>query len=194
MHCIRSLGSRDHDFESHSGHGCLLFVNILALSGIQIHVQIQVQITLRLTVCQSVNLGVEPRLGLMTRCLLLLNVTVLLLVGRPLWREGRFLSNPRPQSPSPSHIATDGQSVSKSWCRAPSGVHDQIIFFFFLIWNFLSCSIGTPSLTMTDPRPVFCLVSYILHSDRIEDTLSQPAVSRFLLQLLAPFYKRAPHC
>jgi hypothetical protein len=27
---------------------------------------------------------------------------------------------------SQSHIATDGRSVSKSWCRAPSGAHDQI--------------------------------------------------------------------
>jgi hypothetical protein len=27
---------------------------------------------------------------------------------------------------SQSHIATDGQSVSKSWCQAPSGAHDQI--------------------------------------------------------------------
>jgi hypothetical protein len=26
---------------------------------------------------------------------------------------------------SQNHTATDGQSVSKSWCRAPSGVHDQ---------------------------------------------------------------------
>jgi hypothetical protein len=30
------------------------------------------------------------------------------------------------QSQSQSHIATDGQSISKSWCRAPSGAHDQI--------------------------------------------------------------------
>jgi hypothetical protein len=29
-------------------------------------------------------------------------------------------------SQSQSHIATDGQSISKSWCRAPSGAHDQI--------------------------------------------------------------------
>jgi hypothetical protein len=29
-------------------------------------------------------------------------------------------------SRSRSHIATDGQSVSKSWCRAPSGAYDQI--------------------------------------------------------------------
>ena len=27
---------------------------------------------------------------------------------------------------SQSHIATDGQSVSKFWCQAPSGAHDQI--------------------------------------------------------------------
>jgi hypothetical protein len=31
-----------------------------------------------------------------------------------------------PMYSSQSHIATDGQSVSKSWCRAPSGAHDQI--------------------------------------------------------------------
>jgi hypothetical protein len=30
------------------------------------------------------------------------------------------------QSQSQSHIATDGQSVFLSWCRAPSGAHDQI--------------------------------------------------------------------
>jgi hypothetical protein len=27
---------------------------------------------------------------------------------------------------SQSHVTTDGQSVSPSWCRAPSGAHDQI--------------------------------------------------------------------
>jgi hypothetical protein len=27
---------------------------------------------------------------------------------------------------SQSHSATDGQSICKSWCRAPSGAHDQI--------------------------------------------------------------------
>jgi hypothetical protein len=29
--------------------------------------------------------------------------------------------------PSPSHFTTDGQSVRLSWCRAPSGDHDQIL-------------------------------------------------------------------
>jgi hypothetical protein len=31
------------------------------------------------------------------------------------------------QSPSQSHISTDGLSVCLSWCRAPSGAHDQIL-------------------------------------------------------------------
>jgi hypothetical protein len=34
-------------------------------------------------------------------------------------------------SQSQSYIATDGRSISKSWCRAPSGAHDQI---FIIVW------------------------------------------------------------
>jgi hypothetical protein len=49
--------------------------------------KVQVQVTLRLTVSQSISLGVEPRMGLMTRYVLLLKFTVLFFVGRPLWRE-----------------------------------------------------------------------------------------------------------
>jgi hypothetical protein len=30
------------------------------------------------------------------------------------------------QSQSQSHFATDGRSVSMSWCRVPSGAHDQM--------------------------------------------------------------------
>jgi hypothetical protein len=37
---------------------------------------------------------------------------------------------------SQGHITTDGQSVSKSWCRAPSGPHDQI---FITVWQLRSC-------------------------------------------------------
>jgi hypothetical protein len=33
-------------------------------------------------------------------------------------------------------IATDGQSVSLSWCRAPSGAHDQILI---TVWQLRSC-------------------------------------------------------
>jgi hypothetical protein len=46
------------------------------------------------------------------------------------------------QSQSHSHIATDGRSVSKSWCRAPFGAHDQI---FITVWQLRFC--GAPSLT-----------------------------------------------
>jgi hypothetical protein len=42
-------------------------------------------------------------------------------------------TTPGIQSQSQSHIATDGQSVSKFWCRAPSGAHDQI---FNPAWEF----------------------------------------------------------
>jgi hypothetical protein len=35
-----------------------------------------------------------------------------------------------------SHIATDGQSVCLSWCRAPCGAHDQILI---TVWQLLSC-------------------------------------------------------
>jgi hypothetical protein len=36
------------------------------------------------------------------------------------------------------------QSVSQSWCRAPSGAHDQI---FITVWQLWSCYCGAPSLT-----------------------------------------------
>jgi hypothetical protein len=46
--------------------------------------QVKVKVTLRLTVRQSVSLGVEPHLGLMTRYLLLFDSSGLIFVGRPL--------------------------------------------------------------------------------------------------------------
>jgi hypothetical protein len=47
------------------------------------------------------------------------------------------------QSQSQSHIATDGLSISKSWCRAPSGAHGQI---FITVWQLRSWFHGAPSL------------------------------------------------
>jgi hypothetical protein len=44
----------------------------------------KVKVTLRLTVSQSVSLGVEPHLGLMPRYLLLFDSHGLIFVGRPL--------------------------------------------------------------------------------------------------------------
>jgi hypothetical protein len=54
---------------------------------------------------------------------------------------------------SQNHIATDGQSVSKSWCQAPSGSHDLL-----LSWQLRSCICGAPSLT----RGRFCLLYMLL--------------------------------
>jgi hypothetical protein len=44
----------------------------------------QVKVTLRLTVSQSVSLGVEPHMGLMVRYLLLFDSYGVIFVGRPL--------------------------------------------------------------------------------------------------------------
>jgi hypothetical protein len=60
-----------------------------------------------------------------------------------------------PESESESHIATDGQSISKSWCRAPSGARDQI---FITLWQLRSCFYGPHSLT----RGRVCLVYMVL--------------------------------
>jgi hypothetical protein len=57
-----------------------------------------------------------------------------------------------------SHIATDGQSVCLTWCRAPSVVHDQILV---TVWQFLFCPWGAPSLT----RGWVCLLSESVSSN-----------------------------
>jgi hypothetical protein len=56
---------------------------------------------------------------------------------------------------SQSHIATVGQSISKSWCRAPSGAHDQI---FITLWQLRSWFCEAPSLT----RGRVCLLYMLL--------------------------------
>jgi hypothetical protein len=53
-------------------------------SDIYLKVKVKVKVTLQLTVGQSVSLGVEPHLGLMTRYLLLFDSYGLVFVGRPL--------------------------------------------------------------------------------------------------------------
>jgi hypothetical protein len=47
------------------------------------------------------------------------------------------------------------QSVSKSWCRAPSAAYDQI---FITVWQLQSCFYGAPSLT----RGRVCLLYMLL--------------------------------
>jgi hypothetical protein len=47
-------------------------------------------------------------------------------------------------SQSESHITTDGQSASQSWCQAQSGAQDQI---FVTVTHLRFCRCGAPSLT-----------------------------------------------
>jgi hypothetical protein len=47
-------------------------------------IEVKVKVTLRLTVCQSVSLGFEPHMGLMTRYLLLFDSYGPVFVGCPL--------------------------------------------------------------------------------------------------------------
>jgi hypothetical protein len=56
---------------------------------------------------------------------------------------------------SQSHIATDVQSISKSWRRALSGTHDLI---FITLWQLRSCFCGAPSLS----RGRACLLFMLL--------------------------------
>jgi hypothetical protein len=63
----------------------------------------------------------------------------------------------RSQSQSQSYIATDGRSISKSWCRAPSGAHDQIfiIVTVLFLWGALSDERTSLSFIYADgPRQV----------------------------------------
>jgi hypothetical protein len=55
----------------------------------------------------------------------------------------RLHTGPRTDPKSKSRY--DWRSVSMSWCRAPSGPHDQM---FITVWRLLFCLCWTPSLTI----------------------------------------------
>jgi hypothetical protein len=52
------------------------------------------------------------------------------------WNLGTHLKLSLGQSQSESESHCDWRSVSLSWCRAPSGAHDQILI---TVWQLLSC-------------------------------------------------------
>jgi hypothetical protein len=58
-----------------------LLLSLLVAIRSELKVRVEVKVTLRLTVSQSVSLGVDPCLGLMTRCLLLFDSYGLIFVG-----------------------------------------------------------------------------------------------------------------
>jgi hypothetical protein len=67
---------------------------------------------------------------------------------------------------------TVSQSVSKSWCRALSGAHDQI---FITVWQLRFCFCGVPSLTRALGLSFVHVASPCQHS---------------LSQVLVPWYSR----
>jgi hypothetical protein len=107
--------------------------------------------------CRAVILGSE---SLETRDHILLSQTRdfpfrrLLRLAGSRWRYSTPPPHGSTDNSSQSHIATDGQSVSKSWCRAPYGTHDQIFAYYYLtvtvlyLWGALSDEDGS----------VFCML------------------------------------
>jgi hypothetical protein len=75
--------------------------------------QVRVRVTLRLTVSQSVCLGIEPNLGQLTRVCFLLEISCRQLQACNFSGQGQ------------GYITTNSQSVSVSWCRAQSRTIDQ---------------------------------------------------------------------
>jgi hypothetical protein len=59
------------------------------------------------------------------------------------------------QGPSQSPFATDGQSVSMSWCRASSGAHDQMFI------NCLTVTFLSYSCALFDERSSLSFVSLV---------------------------------
>jgi hypothetical protein len=110
----------------------------------------KVKVTLRLTVSQSVSLGVKPHLGLMTRYLLLFDSYGLVFVERSLWQEDRFF-----------------------FCRycwpLPGAVFLRYNFL-SPIWDFPFCHL----LRLAGSRYCICSCSflYILGTDHTENTAS----------------------
>jgi hypothetical protein len=60
------------------------------------------------------------------------------------------------QGQGQDHFATDGRSVSMSWCRAPSGAHDPIFL------NCLTATVLSCSGALSDEMSGLFLVSHSL--------------------------------
>jgi hypothetical protein len=106
---------------------------------------------------------------------------------------------PNSQSQSQSHIATDGQSVCLSWCRSPSGAHDQILI---TVWQLLSCpwegaiSDERTGLSFVSQPAVLgqlsvCTIFYILHVSHVTEyiyNICKASVSPGSVQQIMPYF------
>jgi hypothetical protein len=84
--------------------------------------------------CQSVFLGDEFTLELVTRCYISLsnNYFFIFSCRAPSLTRGRGCNLQYNDASSiSSYIATDGLSVNYPWCRAASEAHDQVLIFLF---------------------------------------------------------------
>jgi hypothetical protein len=78
---------------------------------------------------------------------------------------------------SQSHIATDGQSVTKSWCRAPFGARDEI---FITVWQLRSCFCEALSLTRGRVCLLYMLLALASAADGLPSSFAIPAFRRCL--------------
>jgi hypothetical protein len=77
-------------------------------------------------------LGVLPLLVQVTRCYISLSDNYFFPCRAPSLTRGRICNFHCNDASSISiYIATDGLSVSSSWCRTPNGAHDQILIYLF---------------------------------------------------------------
>jgi hypothetical protein len=108
-------------------------------------------------------------------------------------RNTRFFSS---QSQSQSHIATDDQSISKSWCRSPSGAHDQILI---TVWQLLSCpwegALSDERTGLSSASSIRSVVSmynfYILHVSHVIEyiyNIYKASVSPGSVQQIMPYF------
>jgi hypothetical protein len=71
------------------------------------------------------------------------DLTVEILQFHALLYQSHWFRIPVNSNQSQSHVTTDGQRVGLSWCRGPSGAHDQI-FIYFCCESYCRVHMGRP--------------------------------------------------
>jgi hypothetical protein len=93
---------------------------------------------------------------------------------------------------SQSQIATDGQSVCLSPCRAPAGAHDRI---FLCVWKLLSCPCGALSLMrgrVCSLQLLLVLASAVIFGSKARRTRGHILLSRLKFESYCPVHVGRP--